>query len=114
MAVKFTLGKKIVFGIVLMLMLMIVVGLVGYFGLTGVVGVSELSTKVLKLDSTVAAAGAQTDRYLLSVYSGDKPLGEASVKEVLQELESASKIIQETKKPSLHRRGRGGETEPGH
>ncbi|MCE5243250.1 MAG: methyl-accepting chemotaxis protein [Desulfobacteraceae bacterium] len=102
MAVKFTLGKKIVSGIFLMLILMLVVGGVGYFGLKGVLGVTELSFKVLQLNAAVTEAGAQTDRYLLGLSTGNKALEEASTKATLKQLETASKLIQDTKNhPSI-------------
>ena len=93
MAVNFTLGKRIISGIALMLMLMMVIGGVAYFGLTGLFAVTRLSTEVMKLDQAVTFAELQTYEYLVSVQNGETERQGESVKRVHQQLDEASRII---------------------
>ncbi len=101
MRVNLTLGKRIASGIGLMLILMVLMGLVGYFGLNGVLKVVEFSDRIGALSDTIASAGAHTDRYLLSIYSGDTALKEKSLKEISSQLAEGAKIVQVIKGQSL-------------
>lgn len=95
MLFSFTLGKRIASGIILMLVLMVVVGVVGYFGLTSVLEVTEFSGKINELGNAVGSARSGTDRYLLSIHSGDKELRDSSLSGVPRQLAEGLRLIDE-------------------
>ncbi|MEM5786149.1 MAG: methyl-accepting chemotaxis protein [Syntrophobacteraceae bacterium] len=100
MLLKMTLGKRIASGIALMLVLMVTVGLIGYYGLNNVIKAVALSEHAIELSTALTSAGANTDRYLLSIYSGDVQLKDKSIKAVSELLGESSRIIDNLKSDS--------------
>lgn len=98
MGLHLTIGKKIAFGIVLMLVLMIVVGLAGYFGLTGILKAAEFSNQIAGMYKTVARTEAYVDKYLVGTYSGNKDLQSSALQEVSSRIREAANQIEEIKK----------------
>lgn len=90
---RFTLGKRIAAGMILMLTLMIVVGLVGYSGLTRVLTVMSFSNQIGQLDQTVANTKRATDEYLLSIFRGDQSAKEAAREQITENLKLATEMI---------------------
>lgn len=75
---EMTLGKRIAFGIALMLVLMLVVGGAGYYGLSRVDAVMKLYTQVNSLQTLAAAFRDESNKYMLFEMQDDIPRREAA------------------------------------
>lgn len=75
---EMTLGKRIAFGIALMLVLMLVVGGAGYYGLSRVDAVMKLYTQVNSLQTLAAAFRDESNKYMLYEMQDDTPGKEAA------------------------------------
>jgi len=67
MLANLSLGKKIAFGILLMLILICIVGGIGYYNLTSVSGVLEFNTKMNSLKDITGSINVNKDLYRLSI-----------------------------------------------
>ncbi len=97
MKLNMTLGKRIAFGIIVMLILMAMVGTAGYYGLNRVLSVMAFNNTIRMFQNSVSSIKEQTDQYQLIIYSGESDLKEAARKEVFIEMDKGLKLIERIK-----------------
>ena len=78
-----TLGKRIVSGIILMIILMVIVGMAGYFGLNRVLRVMSFYQAINALQTIAASVQESVDRYILAGKNGEMDLQAKAQKETL-------------------------------
>jgi methyl-accepting chemotaxis protein len=97
MKFSMTLGKRIAFGIIIMLILMTMVGTAGYYGLNRVLSVMAFNENIQLFQNIISSVKEQTDQYQLKIYSGEDELMEAARKEAFIQLDKGVKLVEQIK-----------------
>ncbi len=92
-----TLGKRIAFGIIVMLLMMVLVGSAGYYGLNRVLSVMEFNNTTQVFQNIISSIKEQTDQYQLNIYNADNGLKEAARTEVFVQLDKGINLIGQIK-----------------
>jgi methyl-accepting chemotaxis protein len=101
MKLSMTLGKRIAFGIIIMLVLMSMVGTAGYYGLNRVLSVMEFNENIRVFQNIISSIKEQTDQYQLKIYSGEDELREAARKEAFVQLDKGFNLIEQIEKRAV-------------
>ena len=101
MKLNMTLGKRIAFGIIVMLLLMVMVGSAGYYGLNRVLSVMEFNNTIQVFQNIVSSIKEQTDQYQLNIYSAENDLKDAARKEAFVQLDNGIALIEQIKNLSI-------------
>lgn len=92
-----TLGQRIAFGIILMLILMTVVGAAGYYGLNRVLSVMAFNDNMRLFHNITSLIKEQTDQYQLNVYNAECELANAARQEAFAQLDKGFKVVRQIK-----------------
>ena len=103
MKLSMTLGKRIAFGIVVMLILMAMVGTAGYYGLNRVLSVMRFNENIRMFQNVISLIKEQTDQYQLNVYSGEVKLMEAARKGAFTQLNKGVKLVEQIKRREVQK-----------
>ncbi len=98
---KMTLGKRIAFGIIVMLLLMVLVGSAGYYSLNRVLSVMEFSDTIQIFQNMASSIKEHTDQYQLSTYAAENDLRDSAREKAFLELEEGIDLIGRIKTFSL-------------
>ncbi len=98
---RMSLGKRIAFGIIVILALMSIVGSSGYYSLSRVLSVMEFNNNVLTFQNIVSSIKEQTDQYLLSIYSGDIAQKETAREKAFTELDKCLALTKKIETMSI-------------
>lgn len=101
MRFNMTLGKRIAFGIIVMLLLMVMVGSAGYYGFNRVLSVMKFNNNIQAFQNIVSSIKEQTDQYQLNIYSAENDLKEAARKEVFVQLDKGVNLAAQIKEVSI-------------
>ena len=93
MLLNLTLGKRIAFGIMLMLMMIAIVGAVGCISLNRVLRVVDQYKDFNTIQGLVSSIKEKTDNYLFSNYNGEIQVAEEAAKEVFISLDNGFSAI---------------------
>jgi methyl-accepting chemotaxis protein len=104
---QMTLGKRIVSGTILMLVLTVIVGMAGYFGLNRVLRVMSFYQQINSLQTITASIQERADQYILAGKNGEKNLQSKAQKETLASLVQGQAIVAKLKNhPVVDEQGR--------
>jgi methyl-accepting chemotaxis protein len=101
MKFSMTLGKRIAFGIIVMLLLMAMVGSAGYYGLNRVLSVMEFNNTIQAFQNIVSSIKEQTDQYQLNIYAAENDRKEAARKEVFVQLDGGINLVAQLKNVAI-------------
>ena len=107
MKTSMTLGKRIAFGIIVMLGLLVIVGTAGYYGLNRVLSVMELNSSMRNFQMITSLIKEQTDQYQLNAYNGEIELANTARQGAILQIDKGVELIQKIKiHPAMSQAGK--------